>query len=150
MQAIRRTSRLPVIAAGGVMDGAGMAAMLKLGAAGVQLGTAFILCPESAANAAYRQALKSAQANSTEMIAAISGRPARCLTNDFCRLAREFAQDSIPPYPLTYALGKALAAAAAKGAHGFGAQWAGQGAMLAREMPAAELINTLVAEWQAA
>lgn len=151
VQAIRRMSRLPVIAAGGVMDGAGMAAMLKLGAAGVQLGTAFILCPESAANAAYRQALKSAQANSTEMIAAISGRPARCLTNDFCRLAREFAQDSIPPYPLTYALGKALAtAAAAKGAHGFGAQWAGQGAMLAREMPAAELINTLVAEWQAA
>lgn len=151
VQAIRRASRLPVIAAGGVMDGAGMAAMLKLGAAGVQLGTAFILCPESAANAAYRQALKSAQANSTEMIAAISGRSARCLTNDFCQLAREFAQDAIPPYPLTYALGKALAAAAAaKGAHGFGAQWAGQGAALAREMPAAELINTLVAEWQAA
>lgn len=151
LQAIRQVSRLPVIAAGGVMDGAGIAAMLKLGAAGVQLGTAFILCPESAANAAYRQALKSEQANSTEMIAAISGRSARCLTNDFCHLAREFAQESIPAYPLTYALGKALAAAAAaKGVHGFGAQWAGQGATLAREMPAAELVKTLVKEWQAA
>ncbi|XXN65817.1 NAD(P)H-dependent flavin oxidoreductase [Enterobacter ludwigii] len=151
VQAIRKMSRLPVIAAGGIMDGAGIAAMLKLGAVGVQLGTAFILCPESAANAAYRQALKSEQANRTEMIAAISGRSARCLTNDFCHLARHFAQETIPPYPLAYALGKALAAAAAaKGEHGFGAQWAGQGAALARDMPAAELINTLVAEWQAA
>ncbi|HBZ16989.1 NAD(P)H-dependent flavin oxidoreductase [Pantoea sp. NPDC088449] len=151
VQTLRKVSRLPLIAAGGVMDGAGIAAMLKLGVAGVQLGTAFILCPESAANAAYRQALNSEQANSTEIIAAISGRSARCITNDFCHLARGFAQDSIPPYPLAYALGKALAAAAAaKGDHGFGAQWAGQGAALAREMPAAELVKTLVAEWQAA
>jgi nitronate monooxygenase len=59
--------------------------------------------------------------------------------------------NTIPPYPLTYALGKALAAAAAaKGAYGFGAQWAGQGAPLAREMPAAALVKTLVAEWQSA
>lgn len=149
VQAIRKVSRLPVIAAGGVMDGAGIAGMLKLGVAGVQLGTAFILCPESAANAAYRNALTGTA--STVMTAAISGRPARCLTNDFCRLTRDVARDSIPHYPVTYALGKALAAAAAnKGAHGYGAQWAGQGAALAREMSAAELINTLVAEWQAA
>lgn len=151
VQAIRQHSRLPVIAAGGIMDGAGIAAMLKLGVAGVQMGTAFVLCPESAANDAYRQALKSEQARSTVMTSAISGRPARCITNDFCHLVREFTHDTIPPYPLTYALGKALAAAAAaKGAHGFGAQWAGQGAALAREMPATALIKTLVAEWQAA
>lgn len=151
VQAIQQVSRVPVIAAGGIMNGAGIAAMCQLGVSGVQLGTAFILCPESAANQAYRQALKSQQAISTVMTSAISGRPARCITNDFCRLAREFSHDTIPPYPLTYALGKALAAAAAaKGAHGFGAQWAGQGAALAREMPAAELITTLVAEWQAA
>lgn len=149
VQALRSTSRLPVIAAGGIMNGAGIAAMLKLGAVGVQMGTAFVLCPESAANPAYRQALKSAQG--TEMTAAISGRPARCIINDFCHLTRDVAREAIPAYPLTYALGKALAAAAAaKGAHGFGAQWAGQGAALAREMPAAELIQTLVAEWQAA
>lgn len=149
LQAIRKYSRLPVISAGGVMDGAGIAAMLKLGATGVQLGTAFVLCPESAANEAYRQALKSDKALSTTMTSAISGRPARCITNDFCHFTRDFSRDSIPPYPLTYALGKALAAAAlTQGVQGFGAQWAGQGAALAREMPAAELVRTLVAEWQ--
>lgn len=149
VQAVRKVSRVPVISAGGIMDGAGIDAMLRLGATGVQMGTAFVLCPESAANDAYRQALKSENAASTVMTTAISGRPARCITNDFCHLAREFTRDSIPPYPLTYALGKALAAAAsAKGAHGFGAQWAGQGAALAREMPAGELVRTLVAEWQ--
>ncbi len=150
VQAVKKASRLPVIGAGGIMDGAGIDAMLKLGADAVQMGTAFILCPESAANNAYRQALKSKQAASTVMTTAISGRPARCINNDFCHFAQVFTRDSIPPYPLTYSLGKAIAAAAsAKGAHGFGAQWAGQGATLAREMPAAALIRTLVAEWQA-
>ncbi|MDK1704270.1 nitronate monooxygenase [Serratia rubidaea] len=150
LQAIRQVTDVPVIAAGGIMDGAGMAAMLKLGAAGVQLGTAFILCPESAANPAYRRTLQSPQAAHTVMTSAISGRPARCINNAFCQFARDIAPDSIPPYPLTYALGKALAAAAgAQGEAGFGAQWAGQGAALAREMPAAQLVQTLVAEWQA-
>lgn len=151
VQAIRRVSRLPVIAAGGIMDGAGIAAMMKLGVAGVQLGTAFVLCPESAANAAYRQLMKSEQAASTVMTAAISGRPARCITNDFCRMTQAIPAQAIPAYPLTYALGKALAAAAsAKGDHGYGAQWAGQGASLARELPATELVKVLIAEWQAA
>ncbi|HAV1789097.1 NAD(P)H-dependent flavin oxidoreductase [Enterobacter hormaechei] len=149
VQALRKGSALPVIAAGGIMDGAGIAAMLKLGATGVQMGTAFVLCPESAANKAYRQTLKRAQAISTVMTSAISGRPARCVSNDFCHLARYFPKESIPPYPLTYSLGKILAAAAAaKGVHGFGAQWAGQGVALARELPAADLIQTLVTEWQ--
>lgn len=151
VQSIRQVSHLPVVAAGGIMDGAGMSAMLRLGAAGVQMGTAFVLCPESSANPAYRQLLKSKEAANTVITAAISGRPARCITNDFCRLTQAFPREAIPSYPLTYALGKALAAAAgAKGDHGFGAQWAGQGAALAREMPAAELVSTLVAEWQAA
>jgi nitronate monooxygenase len=147
VQALRKGCALPVIAAGGIMDGAGIAAMLKLGATGVQMGTAFVLCPESAANEGYRQALKSEQGSSTVMTSAISGRPARCITNDFCALSSDIARDSIPPYPLTYALGKALAAAAAaRGNHGFGAHWAGQGAALAREMPAADLVRTLVSE----
>ncbi|HBU7564627.1 TPA: nitronate monooxygenase [Enterobacter cloacae] len=149
VQALRKGCTLPVIAAGGIMDGAGIAAMLKLGATGVQMGTAFVLCPESAANEAYRQALKSTQAMSTVMTSAISGRPARCVSNDFCHLTRDLPKESIPPYPLTYSLGKILAAvAAAKGAHGFGAQWAGQGVALARELPAADLVQTLVTEWQ--
>lgn len=151
VQAIRRVSALPIIAAGGVMDGAGIAAMLALGADGVQLGTAFILCPESAASPAYRQLMKSERAASTVMTAAISGRPARCISNDFCRLTRDVPPGEIPDYPLTYALGKALAAAAsAQGEEGYGAQWAGQGAPLARELPAGALVSTLVAEWRSA
>ncbi len=149
VQALRKRCALPVIGAGGIMDGAGIAAMMKLGTTGVQMGTAFVLCPESAANEAYRQALKNEQAVSTVMTSAISGRPARCVSNDFCKLTRELPGEYIPPYPLTYSLGKLLAAAAAaKCAHGFGAQWAGQGVTLAREMPAAKLIQTLVTEWQ--
>ncbi|WAH61686.1 nitronate monooxygenase (plasmid) [Pseudomonas silvicola] len=86
--------------------------MLQLGANGVQLGTAFVLCPESAANAAYRAAMKQARATGTEP-AAISGRQARCLRNDFCDFSRDFANSDVPDYPLTYSLGKALAAVAA-------------------------------------
>lgn len=151
VQAILSDSDHPVIAAGGIMDGKSIAAMLKLGVTGVQMGTAFILCPESAANAAWRAALKSDAAAHTELTAAISGRPARCIRNAFCDVTRGISAKAIPAYPLTYALGKALnAAAAAQGEHGFGAQWAGQGAMLARELPAGQLVQTLKAEYQAA
>lgn len=151
VKAIKRHSDIPIIAAGGIMDGHGIAAMMRLGVAGVQMGTAFILCPESAANAAWRAALKSDAAAATELTTAISGRPARCISNAFCRFTRDVSQQVIPAYPLTYSLGKALAAAAAaQGEHGFGAQWAGQAARLAREMPAEQLVNTLKAEYDAA
>ncbi len=68
-------SRRPVIAAGGIMDGAGIAAALLLGASAVQLGTAFVLCPESAADAAYRERFKCEGANHTRITSSISGRP---------------------------------------------------------------------------
>ena len=74
---------IPVIAAGGMMDGAGIAASLMLGAAAAQLGTAFIACPESSADAGYRAALVGPAAEHTVMTRAISGRPARCLANCF-------------------------------------------------------------------
>src|SRR5580700_10978384 len=74
---------VPVIAAGGIMDGAGIAAALRLGAGAAQLGTAFIACPESVADAGFRAALASDAANHTVMTRAISGRPARCLPNRF-------------------------------------------------------------------
>jgi len=143
---------VPVIAAGGVMDGAGVAAMLDLGAEAVQLGTAFIACPESSADEAYRQALFGPGAAATEMTALISGRPARCLPNAFTALKDGALKGVAPPdYPIAYDAGKALAAAArARGEAGFGAQWAGQGAPLARAMPAAELVRTLAAELHAA
>ena len=143
---LAQQSRLPVIAAGGIMDGAGIRAALALGAAGVQLGTAFVLCPESAANAAYRAALKGEQAARTEITANISGRPARGLPN---RLYGDLGA-ALPDYPICYDAAKALhTAASARGNHDFAAQWAGQGAPLARELPAAELVATLVKEMHA-
>ena len=81
------------------------------------------------------------------MTAAISGRLARSLTNRFTELGADIAIRDIPAYPIAYDLGKALhAAGKAKGEFGFGAQWAGQGAPLARAMPTAELVATLAAE----
>ncbi len=139
-----KETRLPVIAAGGIMDGAGIAAALDLGAAAAQLGTAFIACPESAADDAYRAALTGPAAWHTTLTTLISGRPARALANRFTALAAQVGDRRPPDYPIAYDAGKALhAAAKARGEHGFGAQWAGQGAPLARVMPAADLVETL-------
>jgi nitronate monooxygenase len=142
-----RNIDIPVIAAGGIMDGAGIAAALRLGAAAAQLGTAFVGCDESLADAGYRAALFSDAAHHTTMTQVISGRLARSLANRFTRLGADIAARDIPAYPITYDLGKALhTAGKAKGEFGFGAQWAGQGAPLARAMPAGELVATLAAE----
>ncbi len=142
---------LPVIAAGGIMDGAGIAAALRLGAAATQLGTAFVATDESLADAGYRAALFSDAAHHTTMTRAISGRLARSLSNRFTRLSATVQPGDIPAYPIAYDLGKALhAAGKAKGEFGFGAQWAGQGAPLARAMPAAKLVATLAAELEQA
>lgn len=143
---------IPVIAAGAIMDGAGVAAMLSLGAAAAQLGTAFVGCPESSADPYHRAALFSPAAAATEMTALISGRPARCLANRFTALKDTALKGvALPDYPIVYDAGKALAAAAkARGDGGFGAQWAGQGAPLARTLPAAELVRALAAELAAA
>ena len=138
---------VPIIASGGIMDGAGIAAVLRLGAGAAQLGTAFVACPESDADAGYREALASDAANHTLMTRAISGRPARCLRNGFTLLGAGVSSRQIPAYPIAYDAGKALNAAA-KTAHeaGYGAQWAGQGAPLSRQLPAAELIAVLARE----
>ena len=138
---------VPVIAAGGIMDGAGVSAALRLGAAAAQLGTAFIACPESLADAGYRAALASDAAHHTVMTRAISGRPARCLSNRFTALGQVIPAHEIPAYPIAYDAGKALnGAGRSLGEPGFGAQWAGQGAPLARVLPAANLVTTLAAE----
>ncbi len=139
--------RLPVIAAGGIMDGAGIAAALALGASAVQLGTAFIDCPESQADAGFRAALGSDAAAHTSVTRVISGRPARCLANRFTRLGAEVADACVPAYPVAYDLAKSLHAAGRRvGEFGYGAQWAGQGAPLARALPAADLVRTLAQE----
>lgn len=142
---------VPVIAAGGIMDGAGIAAALRLGAVAAQLGTAFVGCSESSADEGYRAALKSDAAFHTIVTAAISGRRARCLANQFTKLGEAVTAGEIPDYPIAYDAGKALhAAAKAKAEFGYGAQWAGQGAPLARSLPTAELVRELAMELQAA
>lgn len=142
---------VPVIAAGGIMSGGGIAAALAVGAAAAQLGTAFIGCEESLADDGYRAALVSEAAHHTAMTPAISGRPARCLRNRFTQWAETVGRDHVPDYPIAYDAGKALnAAAKAAGEPGFGAQWAGQGAALARSLPVADLMAALMAELRAA
>jgi nitronate monooxygenase len=138
---------LPLIAAGGIMDGPGIRAALDLGAAAAQLGTAFVLCPESSANAGYRANLKSERAASTRLTSVLSGRLARGMVNRFIDYVE--APGSPPPaaYPVAYDAAKQLNALASQHGDGeFAAQWAGQGAPLAREMGAEELVLTLAKE----
>lgn len=132
------------------MDGAGISAAIQLGASAVQMGTAFILCPESSANDQYRKALKSDRSYYTQVTSAISGRPARGIVNRFYTDLCLPNAPAMPDYPIAYEAGKALvAAASAAGNQQFSVQWAGQGAPLTREMPAGDLVLTLVNEWRA-
>lgn len=144
---LARAGDLPVIASGGIMDGAGIAAALTLGAQAAQLGTAFVGSAESAIDEGYRRALLQSGEVRTAFTASISGRQARSLLNRFTALDADPARPSAPDYPVTYDAGKALhAAAKAKGEFGYGAQWAGQAAPLARALPAGELVAVLAAE----
>jgi nitronate monooxygenase len=144
---LARETRSPIVAAGGIMDGAGIRAALALGASGVQMGTAFILCPESAASENYRAALQSERAYDTRFTSAISGRPARGLVGPLTAVGAAPECPQIPDFPVAYDAAKRLdAAARAKGRYEFAPCWAGQGAPLVRELPAAELIAQLVRE----
>ena len=142
-----RETTLPVVAAGGIMDGHGVKAALSLGAVAAQLGTAFVLCPESAANDGYRQNLRSEKVRSTCLTSTLSGRPARGLLNRFIIHGEATGSPEPAAYPVAYALAKQLNAGAARiGIHDFAAHWAGQGAPLARELPAAGLTRELIRE----
>ena len=142
---------VPVIAAGGIMDGAGIVAALALGAQAAQLGTAFVCCPETAIDDGYRRALLGPDAAHTTLTRAISGRPARSLVNAFTALGEASGCPAVPDYPTAYDAGKALhTAAKAGGEWGYGAQWAGQAARLSRALPAAELVAALDAEMRRA
>jgi nitronate monooxygenase len=144
---LTQTIKLPVIAAGGIMDGAGIAAALTLGASAAQLGTAFVATDESLADAGYRKTLFSDAAHHTVMTRVISGRPARSLANAFTHWGANIPDTAIPDYPITYDAGKALnAAGKAAGQVGYGAQWAGQGAPLARSMSTQALMQALKTE----
>lgn len=143
---------LPVIAAGGVMDGAGIRAALALGASAAQLGTAFVACPESAAGSGHRARLGDGRAAPTRMTRVLSGRPARGFANHFTDTYDTPAGAPAPDYPLAYDATRRLAAAAARVGKGeaYAPQWAGQGAPLSRPLPAATLVARLADELQAA
>lgn len=142
--------KLPVIAAGGIMDGRGIKAARQLGAVGVQMGTAFILCPESAADREYRALFKHGPDLQTRITSVISGRPARGFVDHWWREVDSEQAPDLPDYPIAYVAGKALKAAARKaGQQTFNACWAGQGAALARELPAGDLVRRLGEELKA-
>lgn len=141
---------LPVIAAGGIMHGRDIAAAMRHGAVACQLGTAFLRCPESGISPLWKQALAAAKPGSTRLTRAFSGRYARGLDNRYMAEMAQW-QDRLPAYPVMNALTGAMRAAAAKaGRSELMSLWAGEGVADARELPAAELIAQLQAEWQAA
>ena len=141
---------IPVIAAGGIMDGRGIAAARALGADGVQMGTAFLVCPESGIGPAYRAAMAQARETDTRLTRVFSGRPARGIVNATMQRLAD-AESAVPAYPVQNALmGPLRRAAAAQGQSGAIALWAGQGVAAARPVPAADLVALLAQEWRAA
>ena len=137
--------KVPVIAAGGIADARGVAAALALGAAGVQVGTAYLLCPEARTSPVHRAALKSAGARHTALTNVFTGRPARSIVNRFVREAGPMSPLA-PAFPLAASAVLPLRAAAeARGSGDFSPLWSGQNAAGCREIPAAELTRALAA-----
>jgi nitronate monooxygenase len=136
--------KVPVIAAGGIGDGRGIAAALALGAAGVQIGTAFLLAPEAKTSALQRAALKQANDNSTTLTNVFTGRPARGIVNRYVREVGPMSPDT-PQFPLALGASAPLRSAAeAKGSGDFTPLWSGQAPTFAREMPTAALMTRFV------
>jgi len=138
--------KVPVIAAGGIADARGIAAAFALGASAVQIGTAYLLCPEAQLSPIHRQALKDAKDNETAVTDVFTGRPARAIVNRLMREVRPMS-DVTPEFPLAAA---ALAPLRSKsemtGSADFTPLWSGQAGRLNRELPAAELTKQLAAE----
>ena len=137
--------KVPVVAAGGVADARGVAAALALGASGVQIGTAYLLCPEALTTAVHRAALKSEAARVTALTNVFTGRPARGIVN---RIIRELGPISAvaPAFPLaTSAVMPLRAKAESQGSADFSPLWAGQNASGCREISAAALTLELAA-----
>ena len=142
---IVRAVKLPVIAAGGIADAKGVASAMALGAVGVQIGTAYLLCPEANTSLVHRAALKSATARHTALTNVFTGRPARAIIN---RIVRELGPMSpkAPEFPLAIsAVAPLRAKAEAKGSGDFSPLWSGQNASGCKEIPAAELTRELAA-----
>lgn len=140
-----RAVALPVLAAGGIADAAGVRAAMALGAAGVQVGSAFLLCPQATTTELHRTALRSPRAAHTALTNLITGRPARGIVN---RLMRELGpmSDAPPAFPLaTAAIAPLRAWAEARGADDFSPLWCGQHAPRFDGVPAGEVVQALAA-----
>ncbi|WP_338898352.1 nitronate monooxygenase [Streptomyces sp. TG1A-60] len=145
---VREAVALPMVAAGGIMRGGQIAALLTAGVSAAQLGTAFLATRESGAHAVHKQALNDPLFVRTELTRAFSGRPARGLVNRFLREHGPYAPVA---YPEVHHLTSPLRKAAAKAGDAQGmALWAGQGHRMARDLPAGELVEVLAAEIAAA
>lgn len=145
VRAIVQAVRRPVIAAGGIADARGVAAAMALGAAGVQVGTAYMLCPEATTSELHRAALGSDAARHTALTNLFTGRPARGIVN---RVMRELGPigTAVPEFPLaTSAIAPLRAEAERRGSSDFSPLWAGQNAAGCRPMPAAALTLELAA-----
>jgi nitronate monooxygenase len=138
--------KVPVIAAGGIADGRGIAAALALGASGVQMGTAYLLCPEATISALHRAAIKSAKDQLSAISNVLTGLPARVLVNRIVREVGPLAT-GVPSFPLgAVALEPLRAKAESQGSADFTGLYAGEAAALCRELPAGELTMKLAAE----
>jgi nitronate monooxygenase len=143
--------RIPVIAAGGIMDGRGIAAALALGASAVQMGTAFLTCDEAGIPDLHKAAILSAHEHQTCVTRAFTGRPARGIANRFMSEIDGAAEDVILPFPLQNDLTRTMRTAAVEqGRPELLALWAGQGVRLARRQSAATLVARLVKETEEA
>ena len=143
---IARAVSVPVIAAGGIADAAGVVAALALGAAAVQVGTAYLLCPEATTTRVHRDALASPRARHTALTNVFTGRPARGIVN---RLIAELGPicPAVPAFPLAAAAVMPLRSKAEReGCDDFSPLWSGQNASGCREIPAAQLTRELAAD----
>ncbi|MFM0740102.1 nitronate monooxygenase [Paraburkholderia xenovorans] len=145
---------LPVLAAGGIMDGRGIAAALALGAQAAALGTAFLTCHESGIPQIYKSRVRASSDTSTSVTRAITGRHARGIRNPLMLRLTE-TLDHVAPYPVQNALTQELRQTAGRAGNGdYLSLWSGQGAALGRQraegLGAAELVARLDAEWRAA
>jgi nitronate monooxygenase len=150
VQSLRAAVATPIIASGGLMDGRDIAQAFTRGASAAQLGTAFLTCPEAGTPEAYKRAILAARTDTTVITRAFSGRPARGLLNTF--ISKLDGQEKIIlPFPLQNALTRPMRTAAAQlGESGYLSLFVGQGVTRARALPAAELIQRLLAEMQQA
>lgn len=140
--------KVPVVATGGIADARGVAAALALGASAVQLGTAFLLCPEAGIHPAWAKALAMAAPEDTLITRAFSGRAGRCLITEFVRAAHEPNAPAPAPYPVQRGITAAMRAHAARVGDVQRMQaWAGQSSALGRAEPAADVVRRL---WQEA